>query len=79
MNGKGSHRRPEDREAIERNWPFKPSPWLKCGCVRGQCLCPIDCNAPAGDPEVVKRHLRAIEGHLRPVTTPEFWSKMPEK
>lgn len=23
--GKGSHRRPEDRAAIERNWPF-PSP-----------------------------------------------------
>lgn len=21
---KGSHRRPEDRKAVERNWPFSP-------------------------------------------------------
>lgn len=26
MSGKGWARRPEDRQAIERNWPMKPPP-----------------------------------------------------
>lgn len=75
---KGSHRRPENRAAIERNWPFDAAPCPECGTTTGlRALDAEECGTCAFTSAQLVGFATIRESVQRHVRTSDGWEERP--